>query len=132
MPLKANFSAIGKALPPDTYELVLDNHKEIKTKKGGTMCSLGFRVAAGDYEGKRCQRGYMVDGDGAYYLMEALVLMGADPEELSPEGQKVDDEGVDLDEIIKGLYGVHVLAKTGIRADGDREYTDIQSIKPLE
>lgn len=135
MGLKVNFSGAGKALPPDTYELVLDSHQETKSRAGDDMVKLVFRVADGDYAGKKLSRNFMAIGDGSYYLMDALKACGADPEELSPEGQEEDDEGVDLTPLIKACYGAHVLAKTGIRydpKDPKKEYTDLQSIKSLD
>lgn len=132
MPLKANFANVGQILPPDEYELILDSHKELQTKKGDTMAQLVFRVADGEFKGKTVKRGYMIEGDGAYYLMEALITLGADPEELSPEGQTGEDEGVDLDDIIKRCYNVHVMGQVGVReSDDGKKYADLKEIRAI-
>lgn len=114
---KVNFAGMGKPVDAATYDLVLDGFKYIEENKTShtPMYTLVFNVAdEGKFKGKKLYRNFMVEGNAQFYFFDALVKLGADPEELAPEGMTEDDEGIDIDAIIKGLIGNHVWGKVSV------------------
>lgn len=136
MPLKVNFQNVGAALPPSIYIAQLEEAKAVKTKDG-TKDMMRFKFVVKDdeqYEGRAIFRNFMVDGNALFYLMEALVSLGADPEDLA--GNE-DDPEVDIEEISKQCVGAKVRLHLTIREYEDptthvmKESNEIAKMEPM-
>lgn len=140
MPLKVNFNNIGSVLPPSIYEAQLDSFKVGQAKSSGAdMITLIFAVKNDEqYENRKIYRNFMVEGNAGYYLMDALVSLGADAEELAGDPDRADDptyEGVDVEDIIKRCIGSKVRLHLGIRSYEQngvtKESNDVTKIEPI-
>lgn len=115
---RVNFANIGQTVDPGEYTAVLESHKWVTSRKGDDMLTLIFKIKDHEqFANKKIYRNYMTEGDGAYYMMDALVQCGADPDELMAEEEDEDGNTVppDLEPIIKSLYGANVKFTLGHR-----------------
>lgn len=114
MPLKVNFANVGQVLPPSIYTAQLTEVKVGQAKSSGAdMVTMKFAIKDDEeFENRSIYRNFMVDGNALFYLMDALVALGADPEELA--GTEEDPE-VDIEAIAKRCIGARVRLHLGIR-----------------
>lgn len=122
---KINFATSVKVAPPGLYPAILDSFKYVEANKstGARMYTLIFKLKTQDeFNGTKQFRNYVIDGNAIYYFFEDLILLGADPEELSPEypeGTPEEEQGLDItdfDNILKGLTGANVLLSLSTRS----------------
>jgi len=132
---KVNFSSLGKAIPAGIYSGVFDSFKFQHSKpsernpNGLDGYSLIYKVTNDlDYTGRKIYRWYSCEGDGVFYFFEALTVLGADPEELADDS---DPEGVDIEAIMRSLYGAHCLMHVVVGSFNGRETNNIDSIESI-
>jgi hypothetical protein len=125
---RVNFANIGTLVDPGEYTAVLEGHKWGESRKGDEMLTLIFKIKDHEeFANKKIYRNYMTEGDGAYYMMDALVQCGADPDELMAEETDSETGEVvppDLEPIIKTLYGANVKFTLGHRQYKDQNGND--------
>lgn len=141
-PSKINFNSIGQLLPSSIYTAKLDGYKFMPaTETRGDMWALTFKITNDEkYNNKKIYRNFMTQGDAAFYLMEALVALGIDPDELYSD----DPEGVDIEPLLRSATGANVRLTIGVRSyedkrqaqlpDGSypmREVNDVQKIEAI-
>lgn len=119
---KINFAGMGKAVPGGTYEARFDDFvyqeskpNPAKNEPGGKpMYRMIFLIADEEHpeiENRKLSRYFVVEGNALYYFFEALVALGADPEELVPEGMDESDDGLEIEPILANLRGAHCWIK---------------------
>lgn len=131
---KVNFAAMAKPIDAGVYEVILDSYKYIEANKtsGTPMYTLILKIAdAGNFQNRKLYRNFMTEGNALFYFFDALVKFGADPEELAPEGQSEEDEGIDIEAIIKNLYGAHAYARVSVGEYNGKAKNDVEEILPI-
>lgn len=136
---RVNFQNIGKPIDPGEYTVRLESHKWQEDKNGNDRVSMIFVIEDDEqYQGKKLFSSYSPDGDAAYYLMDAMVQLGVDPDELmnNEVDPDSDEEGVNIDQLLKQAVGakarVVVSHTQGFDKSGnERIYANITSIKAI-
>lgn len=138
---RINFGNVGQPVDPGEYILLLESHSWAKDKNGEDRVNLIFRFADDErYSSKKQYSGYSPYGDAAYYLMDALVQLGVDPDELMQVGENPDDdEDADreaLNQLIKSAYGAKAKAVIGHtqgkdKNGNDRIYANVTDLKAI-
>lgn len=138
---RINFGNVGQPVDPGEYILQFQGHSWAKDKNGEDRVNLIFTFVDHEaYASKKQYSGYSPYGDAAYYLMDALVQLGVDPDELMSVGENPDeDEDADraaLDSIIKSAVGAKVKAIIGHTQGKDKNgneriYANVTELKAI-
>lgn len=138
---RINFSNVGQPVDPGEYTLQLLNHSWAVDKNNEDRVNLIFTFPEDErYSSKKQFAGFSPYGDQAYYLMDALVQLGVDPDEFmdigADENQPEEEAKKQLDLVIKSAYGAKVKAVIGHtqgkdKNGNDRIYANITSMKSI-
>lgn len=125
-----NTRGLGKPIAESDYPVVLVKASSKTTANGKNMLSLQANIKGdSEFSGRPLFRNFVFDpasdadnSGSAYYMMEALVAFGADPDDF-------DTDAFDAEDYAKSLYGNSAMAKVTHRTnekDPSRPMLDVK------